>query len=125
MPVLRVLHPNVSGPPGRLAISCDIIEEPNSNFTPPMGTCQSAESVSRLVLNSSHQWSDTGLGVMSADREAIRSTEDYGPGLIAYRVSWTLQEAAISIPRVAAPAVAVATGEVMLTCVTAGAQILL
>jgi hypothetical protein len=36
MPALRVLHPNVSGPPGSLEISCAVLEEPNSNFSPAM-----------------------------------------------------------------------------------------
>jgi hypothetical protein len=125
MPSLRVLHPGVSGPPGSLEISCAILEEPNLNFAVPAGSFQSAESVSRLVLDSSHLWSDAGIGVMSASREAIQPVEDFGPGLVAYRVRWALQETKTQIPRAAAPAASVDPDTQLLTvsCGTAGAQI--
>lgn len=124
MPAFRVLHPNVSGPPGSLAISCSVVEEPNTNFAPPGGTFQSAESVARLVLNSGHQWSNSGVGVMTAEREAIRETQDYGPGVVAYRVRWQVQEEAGAIPRAPAPGVAVdPVAGVGLSCALSGAQI--
>ncbi len=124
MPVFRVLHPNVSGPPGSLGMACCVIEEPNTNFAPPGGTFQSAESVAKLVLSSSHQWNNAGLGVMSAEREAIRETQDYGSGVVAYRVRWQVQEEAGSLGRAPAPSVSVdpAAG-VTLSCGLSGAQI--
>jgi hypothetical protein len=124
MPVFRVLHPNVSGPPGSLGMACSVVEEPNTNFAPPGGTFQSAESVAKLVLSSSHQWNNSGLGVMTAEREAIRETEDYGTGVVAYRVRWQVQEEAGTIGRAAAPVVTVdPVAGVSLSCGTAGAQI--
>jgi hypothetical protein len=60
---------------------------------------------------------------MSAQRDAIHDTEEFGPGLIVYRVRWSLQEAAPQIPRVATPTASVAGGQVTLSCPTAGAQL--
>lgn len=122
MPVLEVLHPNVSGPPGNLLISCAVLEEPSANMNPSTGTQMSAEWVSRLVLDSSHHWEDAGVGVMSAERRAIESADGF-EGLVAYRVRWRLQEAAPAISRVAAPVAVVANGQVTLSCATPAAQI--
>ena len=129
MPALEVLQTNVSGPPGSLVVSCAVLEEPNLNFAPETGTRLSAEWVSRIVLDSSHLWSDAGIGVMAADRQAIHDADEF-PGLAAYRVRWRLQETRTAIPRTAAPTITLTgtTGPppatlVTLACATPGAHI--
>jgi len=144
MPGLEVLHPNVSGPVGHLVLSCVALEEPNLNHNPATGTQMSAEAVSKLILDSSHQWEIGGAGVMSAMREAIRGlwrTEDLRgvvgqgtlrdaiwdaqrfEGLVAYRVKLQMQAAPTPRARVSQPAALLGDSQVSLSCATAGARI--
>jgi Chitobiase/beta-hexosaminidase C-terminal domain len=144
MPAFEVWHPNVAGPVGNFVLSCVVLEEPNLNFEPGTGTQLSAEAVSEFILESSHQWEIGGVGVVSAQREAIRGlwrTEDLHAavgqgslreaiwdaqrfqGLVAYRVKFQLQAAAMPWTRVAPPVLHQQQLDLILTCATGQAAI--
>lgn len=123
MPTFDVVHPNLPGPEGSFKFSCAVVEEPNLNLEPSGGTLLSAEDVAQIVLETLHQLVIDGTGSFYAFGRAIQWTDDFGGGLVAYRVTLEMRCPRTPRAQVAIPTILEAAGLVTLTCTTAGADV--
>ncbi len=122
LPEFDVQNPNLPGPEAFLLLSFLVLEEPNINFTPTLGTLISAEQVAQLLLEIFHDYQVEGFGTLFAAPKAIASVEDY-PGIVGYRVTFRARVPRAQTARVATPVLVEAAGSVTITCATADAQI--
>lgn len=122
LPEFDVQHPNLPGPEAFLLLSFLVLEEPNLNFTPTLGTLISAEQAAQTLLEIFHDFQVEGFGTLFAAPKAIASVEDY-PGIVGYRVTFRARVPRDQAARVATPVLSEAAGSLTMTCATAGAQI--
>lgn len=121
MPRVDVTSNNVSGPPLDLVIPFVVIEEPNINLTPDVGTLLSAEEVCQRLIDVLHLQCFGAAGTLQST--GFKEAAEFPAGLVAYRNEFKLKLARTQTPRCATPQVAVAAGLATLTTATAGAAI--
>lgn len=125
MPEFRVERPNLAGPEAVLIIGFSVCEEPNTNCAPETGTQLSAEEICQLILELFHgQRLNGSLGfALQAGVNAIRPTEEWGPGVLSYKVELTTRIARTQTNRAAMPTISVTDGLATLACATSEAEI--
>jgi hypothetical protein len=102
LPTWEVEHSSLPGPERHLILSFLVVEEPNINFTPTVGTGISAEEISETLLDSFHNLYISGIGNLVAERVPIKPSEDF-PGCVSYRVSLRVRCPRTQSPRVPIP----------------------
>lgn len=123
MPTIEVPRPNLPGPEHELKITFAVVEEPNMNLTPTVGTGLSAEEICERLLDTFHGYQIEGIGSLYADARAIEPANDF-PNVVAYRVAFKLRSPRNQTQRVQLPSVSSANnGQVTLANVTDGATI--
>jgi len=122
MPTFEVPHPNLPGPDRELVISFAVLEEPNLNLTPSVGTGLCAEQISEILLDNFHGYIIEGVGSLSAAKDAIKPANEF-PDCVAYRVTFKTRAARKQTDRVQLPAIQEVSGLVTLANNTEGATI--
>ncbi len=122
MPEFTVPHPNLPGPEALLNCPIAILEEPNINLTPGIGTMLSAEEIAQLILEILHDYQLEGFSTLYAKGNAIVPADEF-QGVVAYRVTVQLRLPREQTARVATPTATEAGGNITLACATADAEI--
>jgi len=123
MPEADVDKPNVEGPLLSLLVPCLVVEEPNLNFAPQIGTFLSAEEIAQWILDALHLLTIDGVGVLRAEGRVIQPAEEF-PNLVAYRVKLKLLLPRGQTQRSGFVTISIAGGLCTLACVTTPTAIL-
>lgn len=108
----------ISGPVLTWMFPILVLEQPNNNFTQNVGTFLNASMITQSIMDALHQYGDGLYGVFYVEGKAMQpDTSFWERGVVAYRTKFTLSVGKnIQTPRTGAVTVALATGNVTLTC---------
>lgn len=124
MPEIETVHANLPGPEFTTRLNFDVVEEPNINMDPTVGSLLSAEEVAQRVAELLHGYGGGNWGgALFARGPVIQPASDWPEGLLAYRVQLNLKLVRTQTARVATPTITEDHGEITLACTTADSVI--